>query len=276
MAMEYLGDTLDVHLGGEDLIFPHHENEIAQSEAATGKSFANYWMHVRFLLVEGQKMSKSLGNFYTPRDLILKGHKPSSIRYLLSSVPYQKQLNFTFDGLRQAANSVERLRNFKARLDSGKFAAGSNPEMEVLAKSARAKVRAALDDDMNTAQALAAVFDMVREANAAGDNGKLLRDNVPALQRALADFDEIFSVLNDDDAEKIKQVLHWARAEGKPAGAAVVESTLSDTEVEALIEQRQQARKSRDFAKADAVRKQLANSGIIIEDTKDGLRWKRK
>ena len=276
MAMEYLGDTLDVHLGGEDLIFPHHENEIAQSEAATGKSFANYWMHVRFLLVEGQKMSKSLGNFYTPRDLILKGHKPSSIRYLLSSVPYQKQLNFTFDGLRQAANSVERLRNFKARLDNGKFAAGSNPEMEVLAKSARAKVRAALDDDMNTAQALAAVFDMVREANAAGDNGKLLRDNVPALQRALADFDEIFSVLNDDDAEKIKQVLHWARAEGKPAGAAVVESTLSDTEVEALIEQRQQARKSRDFAKADAVRKQLANSGIIIEDTKDGLRWKRK
>jgi len=129
---------------------------------------------------------------------------------------------------------------------------------------------------MNTAQALAAVFDMVREANAARDNGKLLRDNVPALQRALADFDEIFSVLNDDDAEKIKQVLHWARAEGKPAGAAVVESTLSDTEVEALIEQRQQARKSRDFAKADAVRKQLANSGIIIEDTKDGLRWKRK
>src|SRR6184192_3526753 len=276
MAMEYLGDTLDLHAGGEDLIFPHHENEIAQSEAKTGKPFSRYWLHVRFLLVEGEKMSKSLGNFYTLRDLILKGHKPSSIRYLLSSVPYQKQLNFTFDGLRQAANSVERLRNFKARLDSGKFAAGSNPEMEVLAKSARAKVRAALDDDMNTAQALAAVFDMVREANAAGDNGKLLRDNVPALQRALADFDEIFSVLNDDDAEKIKQVLHWARAEGKPAGAAVVESTLSDTEVEALIEQRQQARKSRDFAKADAVRKQLANSGIIIEDTKDGLRWKRK
>src|SRR5437660_2634676 len=276
MAMEYLGETLDVHLGGEDLIFPHHENEIAQSEAATGKTFARYWMHVRFLLVEGQKMSKSLGNFYTPRDLILKGHKPSSIRYLLSSVPYQKQLNFTFDGLKQAANSVERLRNFKARLDAGRFPAGSNPEMETLAKSTREKMRAALEDAMNTAQALAAVFDMVREANAAGDNGKLLRDDIPALQEALGDFDEVFAVLEDDDAQKSKQVLQWARAEGRLADAALAESNLSDAEVERLIEQRQHARKSRDFAKADAVRKQLADAGIILEDTKDGLRWKRK
>ena len=276
MAMEYLGDTLDIHLGGEDLIFPHHENEIAQSEAASGKTFANYWMHVRFLLVEGQKMSKSLGNFYTPRDLILKGYKPSSIRYLLSSVPYQKQLNFTFDGLTQAANSVERLRNFKARLDAGRFPAGSNSEMGTLAQSTRSKIRAALEDDMNTAQALAAVFDMVREANAAADNGKLLREDVPALQQALVDFDEIFSVLKDDDAEKIKQVLQWARAEGKLSNATIGEPTLNDADVEALIEQRQQARKSRDFAKADAVRKQLADAGIILEDTKDGLRWKRK
>lgn len=276
MAMEYLGDTLDVHLGGEDLIFPHHENEIAQSEAATGKPFANYWMHVRFLLVEGQKMSKSLGNFYTPRDLILKGHKPSSLRYLLSSVPYQKQLNFTFEGLKQAANSVERLRNFKARLDSGRFPAGSSLEMAALAKSTRQKMRAALEDDMNTAQALAAVFDMVREANAAGDNGRLMRDDVPALQQALTDFDEVFAVLKDDDAEKVKQVLQWARDEGKLADGAIAEPTLSDAEVEALIEQRQQARKSRDFTKADAVRKQLADAGIMLEDTKDGLRWKRR
>jgi len=276
MAMEYLGDTLDVHLGGEDLIFPHHENEIAQSEAATGKTFARYWMHVRFLLVEGQKMSKSLGNFYTPRDLILKGHKPSSIRYLLSSVPYQKQLNFTFEGLKQAANSVERLRNFKARLDTGRFPDGSNSEMSALGKSAREKIRASLEDDMNTAQALAAIFDMVREANAAADNGRLFRDDLPALQQALTDFDEVFAVLKDDDAEKVKQVLQWARAEGKLPDASIAEPTLSDAEVEALIEQRQQARKSRDFTKADAVRKQLADAGIILEDTKDGLRWKRK
>jgi cysteinyl-tRNA synthetase len=275
MAMEYLGDTLDIHLGGEDLIFPHHENEIAQSEAATGKTFSRYWMHVRFLLVEGQKMSKSLGNFFTPRDLMLKGHKASSIRYLLSSVPYQKQLNFTFDGLKQAANSVERLRNFKLRLDTGSFPEGSNPGMKTLAQATREKMQAALEDDMNTAQALAAMFDMVREVNAVADSVKLLRGDVPELQKALQQFDEVFAVLKDDDSEKTKQVFDWARAEGK-LDAAPSEPALSDAEVEALIQQRQQARKARDFAKSDAIRKQLSDAGIILEDTKDGLRWKRK
>jgi cysteinyl-tRNA synthetase len=265
-----------VHLGGEDLIFPHHENEIAQSEAATGKTFSRYWMHVRFLLVEGQKMSKSLGNFYTPRDLMLKGHKASSIRYLLSSVPYQKQLNFTFDGLKQAANSVERLRNFKLRLDTASFPEGANPEMKSLAESTRQKMRAALQDDMNTAQALAAIFDLVREANAAGDTGKLFRGDIPELQQTLARFDEVFAVLKDDDAEKTRQVLEWARAEGKVDESAVAEPELSDAQVEALIAERQQARKARDFARSDAIRKQLADAGIILEDTKDGLRWKRK
>ena len=148
--------------------------------------------------------------------------------------------------------------------------------MGTLAKSTREKIRAALDDSMNTAQALAAVFDMVREANAAGDSNKLLREDVPGLQEALTYFDEVFSVLEDDDAEKTKRVLQWARTEGKLAEAATAEPTVSDAEIEALIEQRQQARKSRDFAKADAVRKQLADAGIILEDTKDGLRWKRK
>jgi cysteinyl-tRNA synthetase len=277
MAMEYLGDTLDIHLGGEDLIFPHHENEIAQSEAATGKTFSRYWMHVRFLLVEGQKMSKSLGNFYTPRDLMLKGHKPSSIRYLLSSVPYQKQLNFTFDGLKQAANSVERLRNFKLRLDTASFPEGANPEMRSLAESTRQKMRAALEDDMNTAQALAAIFDLVREANAAGDAGKLFRSDIPELQHALKQFDEVFAVLQDDDLEKIRQVVEWARVEGMvDESAAGTERRVSDAQVEALIAERQQARKARDFAKSDAIRKQLADAGIILEDTKNGLRWKRK
>jgi cysteinyl-tRNA synthetase len=276
MAMEYLGETLDVHLGGEDLIFPHHENEIAQSEAATGKNFARYWMHVRFLLVEGQKMSKSLGNFFTPRDLMLQGHKASSIRYLLSSVPYQKQLNFTFEGLKQAANSVERLRNFKLRLDTGNFPSGSTSEMKTLAQSTREKMRGSLEDDMNTAQALAAMFDMVREANAAADAGRFLRGDVAELEQALQQFDEIFAVLKDDDAYKTRQVLEWGRAEGKLAHSMLDEPSLSDAQVDALIEQRQQARKSRDFARADAIRKQLAEAGIILEDTKDGLRWKRK
>src|SRR5579863_7434051 len=167
MAMEELGETFDLHSGGEDLIFPHHENEIAQSEALTGKLFARFWFHARFLLVEGEKMSKSLGNFFTLRDLVLKGHKPSSIRFLLASVPYRNQLNFTFDWLKQAAVSVERLRNFRLRLTAGTFADGSTPEMQALAAETVGKMRAALDDDLNTAQAQAAIFEMVRRANAA-------------------------------------------------------------------------------------------------------------
>jgi cysteinyl-tRNA synthetase len=274
MAMEYLGDTLDIHLGGEDLIFPHHENEIAQSEAATGKRFARYWMHVRFLLVEGQKMSKSLGNFYTLRDLMLKGHKASSIRYLLASVPHQKQLNFTFDGLTQAAHSVERLRNFKLRLEAGQFAEGKTPDIEALAQSTREKMRAALEDNMNTAQALAAIFDMLRESNAAADAGKLMRDDVEELKQTLQQFDEIFAVLQDDDAEKSRQVLEWAKAEGKLQDGAPAAAQLSKAEIEARIEQRQQARRARDFVRADGIRRELEEAGVILEDTKNGVRWK--
>ena len=170
MSMEELGESFDLHAGGEDLVFPHHENEIAQSESLTGKTFARFWFHVRFLLVEGEKMSKSLGNFFTLRDLVLKGHKPSSIRYLLTSVPYRNQLNFTFDGLKQAAVSVERLRNFRQRLTVGNFPEGSNPEMQSLASETIEHMSAALEDDLNTAQAQAAIFEMVRRANSALDS----------------------------------------------------------------------------------------------------------
>ncbi len=172
MSMQYLGESFDIHLGGEDLIFPHHENEIAQSEALTGKEFAHYWVHARFLLVEGEKMSKSLGNFYTLRDLVLMGHKPSAIRFLLTSVPYRKQLNFTFDGLTQAANSVERLRNFKLRLETERLPEGSNDALRQLAAQTVQAMRDAMDDDLNTAQALGAIFDLVRDANAAADRGE--------------------------------------------------------------------------------------------------------
>src|SRR5271170_541880 len=150
MSMQKLGESFDLHAGGEDLIFPHHENEIAQSESLTGKTFANFWFHARFLLVEGEKMSKSLGNFYTLRDLVLKGHKPSSIRYLLTSVPYRNQLNFTFDGLKQAAVSVERLRNFSLRLTSGNFPDGASEEMQTLARETVERMQSALEDDLNT------------------------------------------------------------------------------------------------------------------------------
>src|SRR6516164_677787 len=199
MSMEQLGESFDLHAGGEDLIFPHHENEIAQSESMTGKPFARYWFHARFLLVEGEKMSKSLGNFYTLRDLVLKGHKPSSIRYLLTSVPYRNQLNFTFDGLKQAANSVDRLRNFRLRLSTAQFGAGSSEAMAKLAQETEDRIKSSLDDDLNTAQAQAAIFEMVRAANAAIDAGEMKKNDVAPLLAAVDQFDEIFAVLAEDD-----------------------------------------------------------------------------
>ncbi len=282
MSMKYLGETFDIHLGGEDLIFPHHENEIAQSESLTGKPFAHFWMHARFLLVEGEKMSKSLGNFFTLRDLILKGHKPSSLRFLLASVPYRKQLNFTFDGLKQAAQAVERLRNFKLRLETERFAPGESPAMARLAQATLEKMNAALADDLNTAGALGAIFDMVREANAAGDAGQIRQEDVRPLLDALQKFDRIFAVMKDDDGEKVRRVLEWAEAEGRGAEITAAARELarsagmSDAEVEALIAERNRARRSRDFARGDAIRQQLAGAGIILEDTKDGVRWRRR
>src|SRR2546423_12570689 len=165
MAIKYLGETLDIHAGGVDLIFPHHENEIAQSESLTGKPFARYWLHAEFLLVEGQKMSKSLGNFYTLRDLVGKGYAPEAIRYLLASVPYRKSLNFTMDGLKAAVIAIERLRNFKLRLETDRFSEGTNEAILERTFKASREFRDALNDDINTAEALAAVFEYTRELN---------------------------------------------------------------------------------------------------------------
>ncbi len=173
MAMEYLGESFDLHAGGEDLIFPHHENEIAQSESVTHKTFARHWMHVRFLLVDGRKMSKSEGNFYTLRDLLLKGYKASAIRLALISVPYRHQFNFTFDGLVEATAAIERLRNFQSAADCGQFAPGMNPALQEAAKKAQAEYMAALSNDLNTAEARAPIFDLVRTANTALDQGRV-------------------------------------------------------------------------------------------------------
>jgi len=281
MSIEELGESFDLHAGGEDLIFPHHENEIAQSESLTGKPFAHFWFHARFLLVEGEKMSKSLGNFFTLRDLVLKGHRPSSIRYLLTSVPYRNQLNFTFDGLQQAAVSVERLRNFRLRLSAGNFPAGASAQMQFLASETIEKMRAALDDDLNTAQAQAAIFEMVRQTNAAFDTGGVKKDDVGPLLAALAKFDEVFAVLDDNDVLKMKQVLDWAGAEGREKDVSrelreAVESGLSDADIEKKIAGMRAARGARDFQASDRLRAELIAAGITVEITKDGIRWRRK
>jgi cysteinyl-tRNA synthetase len=266
MAMKYLGETLDIHTGGIDLAFPHHENEIAESEAATGRPFAKLWLHAEHLIIDGEKMSKSLGNFFTLRDLFAKGQKPSTIRYLLLSVPYRRQLNFTADSVKQAENSVERLRNFVARLKNERFSAGSNPKMEERAKQALADFDAGLADDLNTAVALASIFDLVRDVNTAMDRGEFLQQDAAPMVAAMEKFDAILAVLVDDDEEKLREL-----------GFSRESSRLTAAQIEALIEERKAAKKRRDFKRSDEIRQQLTNSGIIVEDTRDGsVRWKYK
>lgn len=254
MAMKYLGETLDIHAGGVDLIFPHHENEIAQSEAITGKPFARFWLHSEHLSLDMQKMSKSLGNIYTLRDLMGMGYSPESLRYLLASVPYRKKLNFTLDGLAAAATAIDRLRNFKLRLETDKYPAGDDSAMAARIAAAREQFDAALDDDLNTAEALAAIFEFVRDANTAMDGGKFLAGNAPAGLDLLARFDSVFDVLRPTETGE----------------------AMSDTEVDSLIAERTQAKKERNFARADEIRKRLLEAGVILEDTREGVRWKRK
>jgi len=279
MAMEYLGESFDLHAGGEDLIFPHHENEIAQSESVTHKPFARHWMHVRFLLVDGRKMAKSEGNFFTLRDLLLKGYKASAIRLALISVPYRHQLNFTFDGLIEATNAIERLRTFHQRLVNGRFAQGSNPALQAAAKKAQAEYLAALANDLNTAEARAPIFDLIRAANTAIDQEQLFAADRDAILAVLASFDAVFDVIEDRDAEPTRRALEWAAQAGRLADVApelLARQSLTDEAIEALVAERTLAKKQRNFARADQIRAELAAKGVVIEDSKDGVRWKRK
>ena len=295
MSMKYLGETFDIHSGGSDLIFPHHENEIAQSEAATGKPFVKLWLHAEHLIVNGEKMSKSLGNFYTLRDLIAKGYKPSAIRYLLASVPYRKPLNFTFDGLHQAQQSIDRLRNFRFRLTKENFPPGESPALQARAQEARQKFEAALDDNLNTAEALGAIFDMVREGNTAMDRGEFRDGDRGAFLDTLERWDRIFAVLDDNDHAKLvklgflkpvavtltdtvanagEDALRHEVGNGQAASAVL--ETLSDEEIGRLIAERAAARRKGDYARSDEIRASLLQAGVILEDTKAGTRWKRK
>ncbi|PYT04052.1 MAG: cysteine--tRNA ligase [Acidobacteria bacterium] len=252
MSMEYLGESFDIHCGGVDLIFPHYENEIAQSEGATGKPFVHFWVHTEFLLVEGEKMSKSKGNYYTVRQLIEQGHSPMAVRYLLLSVPYRTPLNFMLDGLRGAQTALEGLRNFRRRVADFDGAAGSHPRIQEIITRARTDFEAGMNDDLNTSKALAAVFEFRRDANTAMDAGEFGADDGRAALELLARIDSVLGVLGEEQQE------------------------ILEPEIEAMIEQRNSARRNRDFKKADQIRVDLAARGIILEDTPQGTKWKRK
>src|SRR5437016_5501754 len=252
MSMKYLGETFDLHLGGIDLVFPHHENEIAQSEGATGKQFVRYWFHFEHLKVEGETMSKSKGNYYTFRDLTEKGFTPAGIRYFLLSVPFRKQLNFTFDALGGAEKTVASLRDFRARLREAKGEPGSNEKISAAAKKAIDEFEAGMDDDLNTSVALAAVHDLTREVNTALARGDVREDDKRAVLEAIDRMDSVLNVFGDSEPQML------------------------DDEIQKLIDERQEARHRRDFHRADEIRDELTGRGIILEDTKDGVRWKRK
>ncbi len=252
MSSKYLGTTFDIHCGGVDNIFPHHENEIAQSEAASGQKFVRYWMHNEHLIVDGEKMSKSKGNFYTVKDLIAKNIDPSALRYLLLSVHYRKQLNFTLDAVKNAEKTVARLRDFYGRMKNPIYREGRNNGLsEVLMKGGKDFIDA-LSDDLNVSEALGSLFLVIKEFNIAEDKGELLLDNALEMALMLEDTDRILGVIS---------------VEGK--------DEINDTEIDSLIEERVSAKKAKDFKRADEIRDILKGKGIVLEDTQDGTRWKK-
>ncbi len=252
MSMKYLGETFDIHGGGIDLQFPHHENEIAQSEGATGKLFAKYWLHGEFLKIDNEKMSKSLGNDFTLRDIIGRGFKPLAIRYLLFSVPYDKQLNFTFDNLKGAETTIERLKDFRKRLKDANLKDGENAELQAKIRGFLTDFETAMDDNLNTSVALAALHNLVREVNSSLASETVLNADRDEILQTIEKFDSVFGIFGAETEE------------------------ILDSEIEKLIEERQEARRNRNFARSDEIRDLLVEKGIILEDTKDGVRWKRK
>jgi cysteinyl-tRNA synthetase len=257
MALRLLGEPpIDIHCGGVDLIFPHHENEIAQSEGATKKPFSRFWMHVEHLLIDEEKMSKSLGNVFNLPDIVAKGYRPSALRYLLLSTHYRKQLKFSWEALNQAEEALRRIADFLERLDRV-TTPGSFPDIAQKIEAAAAQFKAAMEQDLNTAGALGVVFELVRALNAAIDAGALGAEDVARVKAAFDRFDSILGVMA------------LRRREDQ-------QTTLPAEEIERLVGARQEARKRRDFAEGDRIRQQLLDAGIVLEDSPTGTRWKRR
>ncbi len=252
MSMKYLGQTFDIHAGGVDLQFPHHENEIAQSEGSTGKLFSKYWLHGEFLKIDNNTMSKSLGNAYTFRDITNQGFAPLAIRYLLISVPYRRQLNFTFDGLKGAETAVERLGQFRRLVKDAKTAPGTDERVQSFVRNSLEEFERGLDDDLNTSRALAAIHNLAREINTILTETGLNEEDKIAVLKAIESFDSVLGIFGEKPGE------------------------LLDADIKRLISERKEARRKRDFARSDEIRDLLLGKGIILEDTKDGVRWKRK
>lgn len=252
MSMKYLGETLDIHTGGVDNMFPHHENEIAQSEAATGKRFVNYWLHNAHLMVEGRKMAKSFDNYYTLKDLLAKGLHPLAIRYVLLSTHYRQPLNFTFDGIRAALASLQRLWDFYTNVETAP-AGDSGNKIEIIIKEAVEKFTAGMDDDLNISPALAAVFDLVKASNILMPEPGINKAEKKMLLETLDGFHSVLGVIKPPE-----------------------ETQVIDKDIENMIESRNRARRDKDFAEADRIRDRLLEMGIVLEDTRDGTKWKRK
>lgn len=251
MSSKYLGQTFDIHCGGVDNIFPHHENEIAQSEAYSGKKFVHYWLHCRHLIVEGEKMSKSKGNFYTLRDLLQKNVNPMAIRFLLLSVHYRKMLNFTFEALNQASASLQRIKDFLFELKNHPFKKGENKHISELIIGTRHKLISGLSDDLNISVALSALFEIIRKVNILISKGKVYRKDAENLISFIRFTDKILAVLPEEEKETLT------------------------IEVQEKIKIREKARVEKNYELADKIREELLRKGIILEDTKDGVRWKK-
>jgi cysteinyl-tRNA synthetase len=249
MSMKYLGETFDIHSGGVDLIFPHHENEIAQSEAVTGRPLARYWVHCEHLLVNGQKMAKSLGNYFTLRDLLARGYSPTAIRFLLLSAHYRDRLNFTFEGLMHAENTVRRLQEFNLRLSTVK-PSSSEDRLAESVEEYRRKFEEEMDNDLNAPAALAVFFEFMREVNKALDEGKISQRDLEFCRAFVNSFNAIFNVIPQYE-EKL------------------------EPELQALIKEREEARRRKDWVTADKIREELRRRGVLLEDTPKGVRWRR-